>query len=440
MAQFINSVKNGFTEFFQFLQERAFDIKYDLRDTAYRGFGVPKLISDVAGTAVLGVAAVGSLSLGLEVASKFVCKSKCKTCNGWEALRCTMCGGTGKVQYRVKNCGLKDGEEPTRPNVAAAIADGRAEVVHFPASFDLELPLPTKECPTCSGSGVMKCTECKDNLLNLRISVDNLLDVPWKTWDVQRKLDVPYENILAKIQDPTMAAFWLIARPELEGGFKFDEDVKQKLWWKYKEFMRYDTARKVVANREPGWEHMQEVLFAIDPISAREDPIVVKNIPYYKAKKKLEAEIMQLEVPPRPSDWGSIELPLKETYWAEKELKDPRIQFERSTLLVAQQHLVERYLDTAWEIKWRKQKFDEVLEERVRPYIEKLNDGVDPEQLVSRKSSKEGAKSSKVESQKDLDKKQLEEAKKRKKQEEAEKKRKEKQESNLAKQTAQRKR
>eukprot|EP01018_Ginkgo_biloba_P017588 Gb_32039 [translate_table: standard] len=53
MAQFINSVKNGFTEFFQFLQERAFDIKYDLRDTAYRGFGVPKLISDVAGTAVL---------------------------------------------------------------------------------------------------------------------------------------------------------------------------------------------------------------------------------------------------------------------------------------------------------------------------------------------------------------------------------------------------
>lgn len=383
MDKFPIWVRSKVIGFFHNVQDTAFDLKYDIRDSALQGFGVPRLISNVALTTALGVAAVGSFSVGLEVASNVICKRKCRTCNGWEALRCTMCRGSGKVQYHVKNFGLKDGENPTTKSAAVSIADGRAEVVHFPTSFDLELPLPTKECPTCNGSGVMNCFECKDNPLRLRVSMDDLADVPWKTWDVYRKTDYPCERILESMKDPTVAAFWLIARPELEGGIKFDEDVIQKLGWQYREHMRYDAAHKFVADREPGWEHMQELLFAIDPIRAREDPVVVRNVPYYKARKKIEAEVMKLDVPPRPPNWGDLNLPLKGTDWSEDELKDPKRQLERNTLLLGQKQLVERFLDTAWQMKWRKLKYDELVEEKVQPYIDKVKEGADPAQLVS---------------------------------------------------------
>lgn len=45
-------------------------------------------------------------------------------------------------------------------------------------------------------------------------------------------------------------------------------------------------------------------MISVDPVRARDDPVVVKNIPYYKAKKTLEAEVMKLDPPPRPQNWG----------------------------------------------------------------------------------------------------------------------------------------
>lgn len=42
----------------------------------------------------------------------------------------------------------------------------------------------------------------------------------------------------------------------------------------------------------------------MDPERARNDPVVVKNIPFYKAKSALEAEVMKLDPPPRPQNWG----------------------------------------------------------------------------------------------------------------------------------------
>lgn len=47
-----------------------------------------------------------------------------------------------------------------------------------------------------------------------------------------------------------------------------------------------------------------QALISIDPVRAREDPVIVKNIPYYKAKKALEAEVMKFDPPPRPQNWG----------------------------------------------------------------------------------------------------------------------------------------
>lgn len=94
------------------------------------------------------------------------------------------------------------------------------------------------------------------------------------------------------------------------------------------ENMRYDQLRDAVAKRKPGWEYLQEVrenylpetlfievinykfcywnqgLVSLDPERARNDPVVVKNIPYYKAKTALETEVMKLNPPPRPQNWG----------------------------------------------------------------------------------------------------------------------------------------
>lgn len=45
-------------------------------------------------------------------------------------------------------------------------------------------------------------------------------------------------------------------------------------------------------------------MISIDPARARDDPVIVKNIPFYKAKKALEAEVMKLNPPARPQNWG----------------------------------------------------------------------------------------------------------------------------------------
>lgn len=47
-----------------------------------------------------------------------------------------------------------------------------------------------------------------------------------------------------------------------------------------------------------------QALISIDPVRAREDPVIVKNIPYYNAKKALEVEVMKFDPPPRPQNWG----------------------------------------------------------------------------------------------------------------------------------------
>jgi hypothetical protein len=47
-----------------------------------------------------------------------------------------------------------------------------------------------------------------------------------------------------------------------------------------------------------------QALISIDPVRARDDSVIVKNIPYYKAKKALEAEVTRLDPPPRPPNWG----------------------------------------------------------------------------------------------------------------------------------------
>ncbi|CAI0440915.1 unnamed protein product [Linum tenue] len=169
-----------------------FTLAFDIVGSAPRGFGVPELISKLSYASVFAVATLGTYDIALELGKKVICQRNCRTCNGWQALRCTMCRGSGSVHYQVKNYSLRRGEKPTAECIADAISENRAEVMHFPAAINSNMPLPSKDCPDCDGTGVMGCPECKDKL-QVRISADDIMEPPWKAYNVLRKMDYPYE-------------------------------------------------------------------------------------------------------------------------------------------------------------------------------------------------------------------------------------------------------
>ncbi|XP_059662665.1 uncharacterized protein LOC132308566 isoform X3 [Cornus florida] len=309
-----------------------FTLAFDIAGSAPRGFGVPEFISKLSYSAIFAVATLGTYDITFELAKKVLCQRDCKTCNGWQALQCTMCKGSGKVQYQVKNCTLKSGEKATAECVADAITANRAELVHLPSGMDLHLPLPSKDCPSCDGTGVMGCPECKHKL-KIRISADDIMEPPWKAYNVLRKMDYPYERIVHSMKDPSIAAFWLITMPQIVGGFDFDDDVKQKIWWQYKESMRYDQLRDLVTKRPPGWEYLQEHV-------------------------------------------QELNLPLNASSWSKEDLKNPKKLYEMTVLLNAQREIADKILDAQWETKWRQEKLNEMLEEKVQPYIKNIDNGV----------------------------------------------------------------
>ncbi|XP_010537026.1 PREDICTED: uncharacterized protein LOC104811867 [Tarenaya hassleriana] len=365
-----------------------FTLAFDIAGSAPRGFGIPEFISKLSYLSVFAVATLGTYDIALELGKKVICQRDCKTCNGWQALRCTMCKGTGRVHYQIKDYNLRSGEKPTADSVADAIVENRAELVHLPSSINLSAPLPSKDCPTCDGTGVMSCPECK-NKLQVKISADDIMEPPWKAYNVLRKMDYPYEHIVHSMKDPNIATFWLITLPQVVGGFEYDEDVKRKIWWQYEESMRYDQLRDLVAKRKPGWEYLQEALISIDPVRAREDPLIVKNVPYYKAKKALEAEVMKLDVPSRPQNWGDLNLPLSSSSWSEEDLKDSAKLYEKTVLLNAQREIADKILDAQWESKWRQEKLEEMLEEKVRPYMQDPSTAVLPQPILLKSHKKD---------------------------------------------------
>ncbi|ESQ43105.1 hypothetical protein EUTSA_v10013651mg [Eutrema salsugineum] len=364
-----------------------FTLAFDIAGSAPRGFGIPEFISKISYLSVFAVATLGTYDIALDLGKKVICQRDCKTCNGWQALRCTVCKGTGNVHYQIKDYNLRSGEKPTADCVADAIVENRAELVHLPSSINLSAPLPSKDCPTCDGTGVMSCPECK-NKLQVRISADDIMEPPWKAYNVLRKMDYPYEHIVHSMKDPSIANFWLITLPQIMGGFDYDEDVKRKIWLQYDESMRYDQLRDLVAKRNPGWEYLQDALISIDPDRAREDPVIVRNVPFYKAKKALEAEVTKLNPPPRPQNWGDLNLPLNTSSWSEDDLKNPAKLYEKTVLLNAQREIADKILDAQWEAKWRQEKVEEMLEEKVRPFIQDSSMAVLPQPILLKSQKK----------------------------------------------------
>ncbi|EYU26376.1 hypothetical protein ABFS82_08G186500 [Erythranthe guttata] len=358
-----------------------FTLPFDIAGSAPRGFGVPEFVSKLSYSAIFAIATLGTYDIAFEMGKKVLCQRNCRTCSGWQAMQCTMCRGSGKVQYQVKNYALRSGEKATAANIADAISENRAELVHLPSSVDLHLPLPCKECPSCEGSGVMKCPECKGKL-PIRISADDIMEPPWKAYNILRKMDYPYEHVIHSMKDPSIAAFWLITLPQIVGGVDFDDEIKQKIWWEYKESRRYDQLRDEVAKRKPGWEYLQEALISIDPNRAKEDPVIVKNVPFFKAKKALESEVLKLNPPPRPQNWGDLDLPLNASSWTEEDLKDPKKLYEMTILLNAQREIADQILDAQWETRWREEKMNEMLKEKVEPYLKNVDNSVLPQPIV----------------------------------------------------------
>ncbi|KAM7498688.1 hypothetical protein LguiA_023102 [Lonicera macranthoides] len=442
-----------------------FTVYHGIVGSAPRGFGVPEFISKLSYSAVFFTDFVFTgILLDFELSEyrlnswKTIAKAidsckklenelsderlKCSSssCNSWDLGYCIRTGKEGdmskfynfdmclndalpvnsvvvdelsNLQWMASNAvyhvqRLREGEVPAEC-ISEAIVENRAELVHLPATMDLDLPLPSKDCPNCDATGVMGCPECKGKF-PLRISADNIMDPPWVASDLMRKIDYPYEaslmtfsfsiylfHIVHSMKDPSIAAFWLITMPQIMGGIDFDDDVKKKIWWQYKESRRYDQLRDVVATREPGWEYLQEALVSIDPDRAREDPVVVKNIPFYKAKNALEAEVMKIDPPPRPQNWGDLDLPLSASSWSKDDLKDPKKLDEMRVLLSAQKEIADQILDTQWQTKWRQDKLNEMLEEKVLPYIQNSGNGsVLPQPIVTSPPPKQDEKTAKA--------------------------------------------
>ncbi|KAL1549698.1 hypothetical protein AAHA92_17769 [Salvia divinorum] len=285
-----------------------FTLPFDIAGSAPRGFGVPEFISKLSYSAIFAIATLGTYDIAIELGKKRLWK-----------------GAIPSKDYT-----LRSGEKATAENIADAVADNRAELVHLPSSLN-HLPLPSKECPDCNGSGVMKCPECKGKS-PIRISADDIMETPWKAYSIMRKMDYPYEHIIHSMKDPSIGAFWLITLPQIVGGFEYDEDVKQKIWWEYKESMR----------------------------------------------KALETEVLKFNPPPRPDKWGDLDLPLNASSWTEEDLKDPKKLYEMTVLLNAQREIAEQILDAQWEAKWREEKINEMLKERIEPYLQNIDNSVLP--------------------------------------------------------------
>ena len=49
---------------------------------------------------------------------------------------------------------------------------------------------------------------------------------------------------------------------------------------------------------------LEQGLININPDRAKVDPVIVQNIPFYKAQLQVQSEVDQLQPPPRPANWG----------------------------------------------------------------------------------------------------------------------------------------
>ncbi|MCO5580747.1 hypothetical protein L7F22_034617 [Adiantum nelumboides] len=285
-----------------------------------------------------------------------------------------MCLGEGQMQYSTNL--LSKAKRSTIGNLANDLLEGKEEITYYPPGYNAGYSLPYRTCPTCNGTGVATCQLCKGYLSHPQLCFDNLMNVPWKTWNAHRRTHPPQnERLSENVKDPALAAFLLYERDEMETGVKYDENTKARLMASYLRDLEYDDIRDEVAMRLPGWEQLQEALHILDPDRAKRDPVIIQDIPHYKALKKVEAEVTTLEVPPRPAEFTDKYLPrLRERYGGPVEERALNIS-EIRTFVELRDNVMEQLLDAAWRNEWRRRKVKEAVEEKISPYIEAEESG-----------------------------------------------------------------
>eukprot|EP00271_Cylindrocystis_brebissonii_P005031 TRINITY_DN16980_c0_g1_i1.p1 TRINITY_DN16980_c0_g1~~TRINITY_DN16980_c0_g1_i1.p1 ORF type:complete len:438 (-),score=108.83 TRINITY_DN16980_c0_g1_i1:298-1611(-) len=343
------------------LQNVAFEVKTETNEFLRTGMGVPRAISSAASFSCFAVAAAGTANLTFDLIGKAYGPRECEGCNGWEGLACQTCKGIGEVQFGVRTPGLRLSEARDPKEAASAVLSGRADLFHLPQDVNLGMALPCKECPTCDGSGVMKCTTCKGDAWKNKISFDKMFDAPWTAWHVywkQRRVDLAEEAMM----DPGFARFMLLRRPEIHG-LKMTEDEKRRIWFEYEKSQQYNRIRQVVAQRAPGWEAAQQSLVELNPRRALSDPVYVHNVALYRAVQECEAEVAKMQAPPRPPGW-EVEVPdlLPALEWSK--VADAGNKAEWEEVFHNQEKLKEAVKDGEWTKQWRAQKVEEVLREK----------------------------------------------------------------------------
>lgn len=296
-------------------------------------------------------------------------------CNGFAGFKCTMCSGEGQVQYSTST--LSRAKRSSIDIIAIDLLDGKEEVINYPPGYNAGYPLPYRKCPTCSGTGVSTCQLCKGYLSEPRLCFDNLMNVPSKTWNAHRRIQPPENSRLSElVKDRALAEFLLLDRHEIEGGFKIDEDARARVMARYQRNLEYDEIQEEVAAKVPGWEQLQEALYHIDSERAKKDPVVIQDVPHYKALKQVEAEVASLKVPPRPAEFTErVEPLLRKNYCGNDEEKAPLNMNEIKTLVEMRDNLIVQVLDAAWANEWRQKKIEEVVQDKINPFIEAEESG-----------------------------------------------------------------
>ncbi|KAI3448649.1 hypothetical protein Pfo_005314, partial [Paulownia fortunei] len=65
-----------------------------------------------------------------------------------------------------------------------------------------------------------------------------------------------------------------------------------------------------------------------------------------------------------------------------EDLKDPKKLYEMTILLNAQREIADKILDAQWETKWREEKLNEMLKEKVKPYLQNIDNSVLPQPII----------------------------------------------------------
>ncbi|CAI7837698.1 unnamed protein product, partial [Closterium sp. NIES-54] len=312
------------------------------------------------------VAAAGTAAITTDFVARLYGARECEGCNGWEGVACTTCRGTGHTRRQALPSSKSSGQSLLVASPHPAVSSSSSAAT---ASL----------CPTCHGSGVMRCSVCNGDAWKHKITFDRVLDSPLKAWDAYR-MAKPVMPSPEAMQDPNRAAFWLLQRPAVEEGVEMSERDKETVWWEHQWKQRYEGMREVVLQKQPGWQQAQQALIEMDPSAALNDsemdaairtkPLKARRLPKLEgdaearvaaALEEARKKVDKMTPPPRPKDFGSFQLD-----WVQEpdqsKMKGEAERQQWQAMLQQQREVEEKMLDAAWRDSWQNDKPREVEE------------------------------------------------------------------------------